>query len=375
MDNEPLASVIVPVYKVEAYLHECVDSILRQTYKKLQIILVDDGSPDRCGQICEEYAAKDSRVEVIHKINGGLGSARNAGLDAARGKYMYFVDSDDYVKENEIEVSIREMEKGNWHLCVWGMIICGENGEFIRYAGRVKRSEFFFATEEEKCRFLCRYFLKFRIRCEAWSRVYRRDIIEANHLRFGNERLIGAEDLDFGFRYLLHCENLVCIPEYVYYYRMRDTSIMHTKKWQDWCRQLVNMLWSQQERIGASVPFGKRYLNEAVIIDTFLSQRRDGYILIEQMPELRQVISETEHWPYLLSEARLAVADRNGLLKACGYIYGNYLYVLMKYLISGDMTKYQKRTVWYNRWLKLYSALCTQKNKLVRFLSKMRKHN
>ncbi len=372
MNDGPLASVIVPVYKVEAYLHECVDSILAQSYKRLQIILVDDGSPDRCGEICDEYAAKDTRVEVIHKANGGLGSARNAGLDVARGKYIYFVDSDDYIENNEVEVSIREMEKGNWGLCAWGMVICGENGEFISYEGRAKRSEFFFASEEKKSRFLCRYFLKFRIRCEAWSRVYRRDIIEANHLRFGNERLIGAEDLDFCFRYLLHCENLVCIPEYVYHYRMRSTSIMHTNKWQHWCRQLVNMIWAQRESIGALVPFGKHYLNEAVIIDTFMSQRHNWCIQIEHMAELRQALSETEHWPYIQSEALLGIKDRHGLRKACGYIYGNYLYALLWYLISGDMNEYRRQAERYNQWLKLYSALCAQKNKLVRFLANVR---
>ena len=92
-----LISVIVPVYKVEKYLRRCVDSIINQTYKNLEIILVDDGSPDNCPAICDEYAKKDYRIKVIHKENGGLSSARNAGLDIADGKYLGFVDSDDYI--------------------------------------------------------------------------------------------------------------------------------------------------------------------------------------------------------------------------------------------------------------------------------------
>ncbi len=99
MEN-PLITVIVPVYKVEDYLERCVDSIVNQTYKNLEIILVDDGSPDRCGEMCEEIAKTDSRIKVIHKENGGLSSARNAGLDIMTGDYVGFVDSDDWIEKD-----------------------------------------------------------------------------------------------------------------------------------------------------------------------------------------------------------------------------------------------------------------------------------
>lgn len=97
-------SIIVPVYKVEKYLRKCVDSILAQTFTDFEVILVDDGSPDNSGKICDEYAEKDNRVRVIHKENGGLSSARNAGIDVARGKYLGFVDSDDYIDEDMYEI-------------------------------------------------------------------------------------------------------------------------------------------------------------------------------------------------------------------------------------------------------------------------------
>ena len=99
-----LISIIVPVYKVEAYLDECVQSLVSQTYKNLEIILVDDGSPDKCPQMCDEWAKKDSRIRVIHKPNGGLSSARNAGLDVAKGGYIGFVDSDDFFDSKMYEV-------------------------------------------------------------------------------------------------------------------------------------------------------------------------------------------------------------------------------------------------------------------------------
>ena len=100
---EQLVSIIVPIYNVEKYIKECIDSIINQTYKNLEIILVDDGSPDCCPKICDEYSKKDKRIKVIHKENGGLSSARNAGLDVAKGEYVSFIDSDDVVDEKFIE--------------------------------------------------------------------------------------------------------------------------------------------------------------------------------------------------------------------------------------------------------------------------------
>lgn len=103
-NTEPAVSVIVPIYNVEKYLAECVDSILGQTFQDIEVILVDDGSSDRSGQMADDYAAQDTRVKVIHKENGGLSSARNAGMKVARGQYIYYCDSDDYISRDAIEI-------------------------------------------------------------------------------------------------------------------------------------------------------------------------------------------------------------------------------------------------------------------------------
>ena len=108
-----MVSVVIPIYKVEEYLRECVDSVINQTYTDLEIILVDDGSPDNCGKICDEYASKDSRVVVIHKENGGQSDAKNVGFSVARGKYVYFLDSDDYIRNDSIECLVRIAEHEN----------------------------------------------------------------------------------------------------------------------------------------------------------------------------------------------------------------------------------------------------------------------
>lgn len=110
---KPLISVIVPIYNVEKYMKKCVDSIINQTYKNLEIILVDDGSPDNCPQICDEYAKQDSRIKVIHKENGGLSDARNAGMKIATGEYVSFIDSDDYISDDFVETLYTTMKTEN----------------------------------------------------------------------------------------------------------------------------------------------------------------------------------------------------------------------------------------------------------------------
>lgn len=111
--QSPLISIIIPIYKVERYLRRCLDSIINQTYPHLEIILVDDGSPDRCPQICDEYAAKDKRIIVLHKENGGLSDARNAGLDICKGDYISFVDSDDWVETDYVRTLFELLNKNN----------------------------------------------------------------------------------------------------------------------------------------------------------------------------------------------------------------------------------------------------------------------
>ena len=118
----PLISVIVPIYKVEPYLSKCIDSIRNSTLQDMEIILVDDGSPDRCGQICDEYAAIDSRIRVIHKENGGLSSARNAGLDIARGELIGFVDSDDWIEPDMYEFLYNNLVKEDADISVCGIL-------------------------------------------------------------------------------------------------------------------------------------------------------------------------------------------------------------------------------------------------------------
>ena len=124
-------SVIVPVYKVEQYLPQCIESIINQTYRNLEIILIDDGSPDNCGKICEEYAQKDKRIKVFHKKNGGLSDARNYGIARASGEYLAFVDSDDWIEPDMYEVLVNWIEDHQTDIVSCGFFLSFRNGRLL----------------------------------------------------------------------------------------------------------------------------------------------------------------------------------------------------------------------------------------------------
>ena len=121
--------VIVPVYNTEKYLPKCIESILAQTYKNIELILVDDGSLDDSGRICDEYAAQDSRIQVIHKENGGVSKARNSGIDKAKGEWLLFVDSDDWVEEKYVETFLKQAKKDVF--LMQGLVQVGTEGEYV----------------------------------------------------------------------------------------------------------------------------------------------------------------------------------------------------------------------------------------------------
>lgn len=227
---EPLVSVIVPVYKVEPYLRKCVDSILGQTYKNIEVILVDDGSPDNCGAICEEYAEMDERVKVIHKPNGGLSDARNAGMRASHGEYLMFVDSDDLLVTDSVEYLYSILKTNDADISVGGRERFDDNERIIDadFSG-VK--ELCVMDSAEAMRHM------FRHGCAAWARLYKREV----HIEV--EFPVGEinEDEAIVLRLLNKCSNVVRTNRIVYRYRCRTESIttssFSTKKlvWQKHC--------------------------------------------------------------------------------------------------------------------------------------------
>lgn len=217
----PLISVIIPIYKVEEYLDECLTSIVTQSYKELEIILVDDGSPDNCPILCDEWAKRDSRIVVIHKKNGGLSSARNTGLRIAKGDYISFIDSDDYLEQDTYSLLISSLERNP--NC--GIASCMLN----KYIDQTK-SEFSTSWIPKGDRII-RYdqFTELSLTCEinftVTSKLFRKDVIEGIFFREGRTNEDTLYIFDLSKKIEKEKINMVEIPNHLYNYRMREGSI------------------------------------------------------------------------------------------------------------------------------------------------------
>lgn len=220
--KKELVSVIVPVYKVEEYLKECVDSIINQTYKNIEIILIDDGSPDNCGKICDEYVKKDSRIKVIHKENGGLSSARNAGLDVAKGEYIAFVDSDDWLMPTYVYDMLKIAMKYNKEIVQCGHAKNVDDLYLKKELSKDKELSFFEKNEAI-------YNLNVKNHGEyivVWNKLYRKELFE--NIRFPVNRI--NEDTFVTYKLFWNCKGEIAFTrKKLYYYRQREGSIMNNK--------------------------------------------------------------------------------------------------------------------------------------------------
>ena len=221
-----LITVIVPIYKVEAYMSKCVDSIINQTYSDIEIILVDDGSPDNCPKLCDDYRSRDKRIKVVHKENGGLSDARNTGIKYAKGKYIMFIDGDDYIKPDMLEV----MHKVIVHDAS-DMVIC--NYELVGEDGKVTVSERHSIYEphnkkiviDEKIFWDNYYEYDYLYYVVAWNKLYDRKIFDNIAYKKGAVH----EDEIILHRIVRKCNKISCIPQKLYMYVQRENSIMHSK--------------------------------------------------------------------------------------------------------------------------------------------------
>ena len=215
MEKMPLISVIVPVYRVEVYLDKCISSIAGQTYRNLEIILVDDGSPDRSGAICDEWAAKDSRIRVIHQVNAGGGAARNTGLDTAQGELIAFVDSDDYLE--------KDMFEHLYGLLAHGADIaeCGHMDVFDDRAVFGGHDEFHLYTAQEA---MAEHIHDRIFRQLIWNKLYRRETVGDIRFPVGTK----IDDEFFTYKVLGNAKTLIRSEKICYAYRQQESSVMHS---------------------------------------------------------------------------------------------------------------------------------------------------
>ena len=213
-----LVSIVVPVYNVEKYLLQCVESIERQTYRNLEIILVDDGSPDKCGEICDRLGNQDQRIRVIKKKNGGLSDARNAGIDIAKGDYITFIDSDDYILDNMIEHLLSLSTKYDGDIVECRNVRCGEDGSIINKQESQKKSTVKIYTENGKME---AFFSDDGIDTTAWGKLYKTSLFKSVRYPFGKLH----EDVFTTYK-LIHLAKKVVVSEYTgYVYRVNLNSI------------------------------------------------------------------------------------------------------------------------------------------------------
>ena len=225
-ENDPLVSIIVPVYGVEELLPRCVDSILNQTYINLQVILVDDGSPDRCPEICDAYAEKDSRVRVIHKENGGVSSARNRALPEVRGKYITFCDSDDALDPDWIQGLVRAGEENQADTVVAGYRKIYADGR----EDPVHHEEglYVHAEPEARLRYMISHMMTDKHAWEVTTRLLDNSLVQSHGICFCETCHNFAEDLSFLLCYSLYSQRVVSVPLTGYRYYMRENSMMNT---------------------------------------------------------------------------------------------------------------------------------------------------
>lgn len=214
-----LVSIIIPVYNVEEYLKQCIDSVINQTYKNLEIWLVDDGSDDSSGRICDEYKEIDFRIKVIHKENGGLSSARNAALDLMKGKYVYFLDSDDFISLDLIETYINLFKEYNVDVVM---------GTFCEFYGNINTTHINQTNKPEKfnrSEALKLMLLDKKLYNAAAGPLYKSDLYKNIRFPIG----ILYEDYATTYYVMLKCQSVLYINDNRYYYRMRPGSIMNSK--------------------------------------------------------------------------------------------------------------------------------------------------
>jgi len=271
-------SVIVPVYNVEKYLEKCIDSILSQTFKNFEVILVDDGSTDSCGIICDKYERLDNRVKVIHKTNGGLSSARNFGLEIAGGEYVVFVDSDDWIDENMCQELYNEAKENNADIvqCKFikaydeNAIICHNQFNDIEVIGNLDALNNLY---NDRC-------IETVV---TWNKLYKRDLF--NDITFPNGKL--HEDEFTTYKLLYKANKVVLIGKEFYYYRQTPNSIMNS----DFNIRRLDSL----EALNQKLEFFKKINNELLYKKTIKSYEdilKEYYFKCKNIKDEKEVLKK-----------------------------------------------------------------------------------
>jgi glycosyltransferase involved in cell wall biosynthesis len=318
--NEPFVSVIVPIYNVEKYLEKCILSLTNQTYTNIEIILVNDGSTDNCGTICDRYARIDSRIKVIHQQNKGLSAARNIGLKTALGEILFFVDSDDSVTPDFCTKAVNAIQRNKADLVCFGVRFINAEGKTIKY-NRVRHEKLLTSKEA------IRQILSNKLHIDVWCKAFRRELFD--NLSFPEGYL--AENVFIIVRLLDRAKKIVQIPDVTYnYLNLRPGSICqkaHTNKDEGQLEADSNALMNQRDYF-----ITEHYPQLIKTIEKGRNQRK----LCLQLhalakPNLQKLITVNEARTYL----------KENLFRI---IFGNYAFIrqrgwILLYLVSNHIAR------------------------------------
>lgn len=307
--KEDLITIIVPVYKVEKYLNKCIESIIKQTYRNIEIILVDDGSPDNCGKICDEYALKDNRIIVIHKENGGLSDARNKGMDIAKGEYLFFVDSDDYIEDYTIEYlySLARQYEADVIVGQENRVYEVKEGEYKKFTTLKEGKEINIYNNEQALETML-YNSEFTNK--ALNKLCRKELFD--NIRFPVGKLY--EDLATIYKVIAIAEKVVLGAKITYNYFDRDSSIMNSKfdlkrmqglefaeeilefvkvKFPSIEKSAISRLYMECIFILLKIPYKKEFKNQNRKIKDYLRKYRWIIITNKKMPKKQKLLCIT----------------------------------------------------------------------------------
>jgi len=227
-----LVSIIVPIYNIEKYIRECVDSILRQTFSDFELLLVDDGSTDSCGEICDEYALQDIRTVVIHKRNGGLVSAWKEGVSLAKGEYICFIDGDDFVAKDYLESLINQIGRNTDMVCMNCTRYYNDKNQYRQKINGLKKGKYlldkFFYQN-----FIIGKHNNPNVANSRWAKLIRKEIV-LNSAAYCSDEVSFGEDQQFTIGALLLCKEIILYNDYKYFYRCNPTSIVNSYKTNLW---------------------------------------------------------------------------------------------------------------------------------------------
>ena len=228
--EKKLVTIVIPIYKVEKFLDRCLESVVNQTYENLEIILVDDGSPDKCPQICDRWSNIDKRIKVIHKTNEGLGKARNSGIDVASGDYICFVDSDDYIDLTTIEKAINKVETIQAEIVVYGFNRILNDGAKVEFVPNVEKNVYFGEDVRESFlpKFIASERYKTNLLMSACTCLISTELIKSMNWRFVSERELISEDVYSLLVLYSGVSSVAILNESLYYYCENMSSLTHT---------------------------------------------------------------------------------------------------------------------------------------------------